>query len=350
MNLTQVSFYTRRLFKTSLILFIGFFIVRISVQVGIQIYKTANPEPPPPPTVSFGKLPKIVFPKQTIELPKFSYKLETKEGGLPELTNVSKVYFMPQKGANLLDPNRAKQQALKMGFKNEPQILNNNIYRWISQNQPTSLLEINIGNNNFNLKYDYANDPETQDRKYLPTTQQAAQETKTFLTNNNLLPESLQNGTAEFEYLSFDLPELKSVPSLSQANFVRVNLFKANLDELRLLPPNPKKSLVSFLFSGSRTPGKRVVEINYNYFPIEKEIFATYPLKSISKAWEEFQQEKAYIAHLGQNQSGKIIIRWVSLAYYDSPESQNYLQPIFVFQGDNDFFAYISAITPQWLE
>ena len=186
--------------------------------------------------------------------------------------------------------------------------------------------------------------------KNLPTNQQAAQEAKNFLVSNGLLAEDLANGTAEFEYLRFSTPELIPVSSLSEADFIRVNLFRANLDDLRILPPNPKKSLISFLFSGSRTPGKRIIEINYTYFPLEKEIFATYPLKPITQAWGELQQGQGFIANLGQNENGQVTIRKVYLAYYDSETLQHYLQPIYVFEGDRNFWGYVPAIDPKWTE
>ena len=350
LNLTQASYYTRRGLKITGILLIILLFAKTTFKLGATIWQKVHPAPPPPPTVTFGRLPKLIFPKQTTDLPKFTYKLETIQGGLPHLPKISKVFFMPKKRSNFLALDRAKQKANKMGFRTPPEAVEKTIYRWTTQNTPPTTLEMDINSGNFHLTYDFAHDPEILNSQNLPTGQEAAREAKTFLVNNNFLPSDLNQGTVEFEYLHFNPPNLNHVSSLSEANFIRVNLFRADVDKLKVLPPDPKKSLISFLFSSSRTIGKRIVEINYTYFPIDQENFATYPLKSVNQAWSELQSNQAYIAHLGQNQNGQVTIRDIYLAFYDSAQPQNYLQPIFVFQGDRDFFAYVPAVEAKWIE
>lgn len=349
-NLTQIAYYTRRALKIGAIFLVAFLIVRAGAKIGIRAWQAAHPSPPPKPTTAFGKLPKLKFPDSPTKTSELSFKLETIEGALPQFSESTKVYFMPQKGPNLLASSRTKDKAYKMGFKNEPEIISETIYRWTSQSTPSTTLKMNTVTGNFDLDYDFRNDPELLTSKNLPTAQQAAQEAKSFLVSGGFLPDDLANGTAKFEYLFFESSELKPVLSFSEANFIRVNLFRSNLNELEILPPDPKKSLISFLFSSSRTKGKRIVEIDYIYFPIEQEFSATYPLKSASLAWKELQNGEGYIAHLRQNEKGPIIIRKVFLAYYDSQESQHYLQPIYVFEGDREFFAYVPAIDSKWME
>ena len=351
-TLTETAYWTRKIIKFGAISLVALVVLRTTFKIGRNIWRQLHPPPPPPPTVSFGKLPKLVFPEENLPLEKtkISFKLETIQGGLPKLTQVGKVYFMPQRGPNLLALDRANALAQKIGFRGQPEALSDTLYRWVSQTTPTTTLEMNINNLNFHLVYDYNQDQEVLTSKNLPNNQQAAQEAKNFLVSNGLLEEDLANGTAEFEYLRFGTPQPIPALSLSEADLVRVNLFRANLDDLKIFPPNPKKSLISFLFSGARTSGKRIVEINYTYFPIEKEIFGTYPLKPITQAWNELQSSQGYIANLGQNENGQITIRQVYLAFYDSSSPQHYLQPIYVFEGDKEFFGYVPAVDPKWTE
>ena len=170
------------------------------------------------------------------------------------------------------------------------------------------------------------------------------------MANNGLLTDDLATGSAEIVYLKFTPPNLTPAVSLSEADFVRINLFRSDLDGLKVLPPNPKNSMISFLFSGLRTLGKRIIEINYTYYPIETETFATYPLKITQTAWQELQGGSGYIANLGENQDGQITVRNVYLAYFDSDQPQNFLQPIFVFEGDRNFVGYVSAIDSKWTD
>jgi len=349
-TLTGTAYLTRKTLKYGLIALIAIIVLRNTFKIGKNIWRQIHPPPPPPPTVSFGKLPKIIFPSENLPLEKtkFSFKLETIQGGLPKLPDVGKVYFRPIKSPNLLALDRANSLAQKMGFRNQPEKINETTYQWKDEN--STVLEMDINNLNLHLVYDFRNDQEVLTSKNLPNNQQAAQEAKNFLVNNGLLPEDLANGTAEFEYLRFDGAQLIPVTSYSEAEFIRVNLFRANLGELRIFPPNPKKSLIFFLFSGSRTPGKRIVEISYIYFPVEKEIFGTYPLKPVAQAWNELQQAQGYIANLGQNEDGQVTVRKVYLGYYDADTPQHYLQPIYVFEGDKSFFAYVPAVDPKWTE
>ena len=138
--------------------------------------------------------------------------------------------------------------------------------------------------------------------------------------------------------------------SLSEADFVRVDLFRKNLDDLKVLPPNPNQSSVSWIFSGARETGKRIVEVDYAHQPVSEENYATYPFKSSATAWQELANGQGFVASLGENPQDKVTIRKVYLAYFDSDEIQDFLQPIFVFEGDKGFVGYIQAVDPKWVE
>ncbi len=348
-NLTETAYYTRRLIKYGTIILVLFIVFKYLFGVASDIWRRLHPPPPPPPTVAFGKLPPLDFPGKNDQL-ELSYRLETIQGRVPDLSNVGRVYFMPQAGPNLLGLDRAKDKAKKMGFASPPQALSSTLYLWSDNAAPPTTLGMDIVTGSFALRYAYENDQNLLNQKHLPSNEQAAAEAKDFLNANKLLTEDLKTGRIEYAYLRFTPPELISAISLSEADFVRVNLFRADQDEMRILPPDPKNALVSFLFSGAREGGKRIIEVNYTYFPIERQSFATYPLKTPTQAWNELQAGDGYVASQGQNEEGQITIRRVYLAYYDSEAPQHFLQPIFVFEGDRDFFAYVPAIDPTWVE
>lgn len=350
-NLTKTTYYTRRTLAIGGILLTGFIVLKVSLRLATDVWRKLNPPPPPPPTVAFGKLPKIKFPESSpAEEQKLTFQLETIEGNLPILPSVGKVYFRPIDKPGLLTLDRAKAKAQQMGFRTQPQAISETHYRWLSLNVPPTTLEMEIDTGNFHLRYPYETDQELLASKNLPTNEQAAQEAKRFLQANELLAEDLASGRAEFQYWRLSPSGLAAAIALSEADFIQVNLFRSDLDELKILPPNPEESLVSFLISGARDRSKRIIEINYTYFPVEKETSATYPLRPISNAWQELQAGQGYVATLGQNENKQITIRRVYLAYYDSAEPKNYLQPVYVFEGDKNFFAYVSAIDPKWTE
>jgi hypothetical protein len=46
----------------------------------------------------------------------------------------------------------------------------------------------------------------------------------------------------------------------------------------------------------------------------------------------------------GRPNQANITIKKMFLAYYDPDEYQPYLQPVYVFVGDNDFVGYVPAV------
>ena len=114
---------------------------------------------------------------------------------------------------------------------------------------------------------------------------------------------------------------------------------------MKLLPPEYDKSYTYVLVSSSTENKNKVIEAQYKFWPIATDNFGTYPIRSSAEAWQEVLDGNGVVASYGQNPLDTvIIIRRIYLAYYDSGMPDNYLQPIFVFSGDNGFAAYTPAI------
>jgi len=348
-TLTQTTFLTRRIIKYGSIGLVIFLILQFSFGVVKDYLKKHNPPAPPPPTVAFKKLPALDFPKKE-NLPIPSFSLQTISGSLPVLDNIGKVYVMIKPATSLLSLDKAKTMAKGIGFTDLPQPVSSQVYRFTTNSVPTTILELNIVSNNFTLRYEYAGDPNILTERKLPTNGEAINEAKSFLNKMGLLPDDISAGKSAVTYFKYSANGLISADSLSEADFVKVSLLRQDLDKLKIVPENPNSGPISFLFSGSRDPAKRILEINYTYSKIDAQHFATYPLKSVATAWQELEEGKGFVANLGNNSDGKIVVRDVYLAYYDSTQPQNYLQPIFVFEGDKGFLGYVSAIDPQWID
>jgi hypothetical protein len=96
---------------------------------------------------------------------------------------------------------------------------------------------------------------------------------------------------------------------------------------------------VWFILAG----GKQILAAEYHYYPVEETKSGTYPTKTADTAWEELKDGKGYVVNLGDN-SEKVAIRKVYLAYYDAGQYVSHYQPVVVFEGDNNFFAYVPAV------
>jgi len=348
-TLTETAYYTRNAVKFGTIGLILLLVLKISWGVFSSYWKKIHPPPPPPPTVAFKKLPPINFPAKK-DLPSLVYKLETIEGSIPSLPTIAKVYISVKPEAKFLSWEKIKEMAGRLGFTNEPTMLTDKIYRFSSNNNPPITLDVDKISGSFKLSYNFAGDPSIFAEKKLPNNEQAIAEAKSFLQGAGLLEEDITAGEGKVTYLRYQAPDLVPAISLSEADFVKVGLSRQPLDNLPIVGEDPLNPYLSFIFSGARTREKRLIEVNYRYNKIDREKWATYPLKTASNAWQQLQAGKGFVACLGNNPDGQITIRKIYLAYYDSPEPQNFLQPIFVFEGDKDFFAFLPAIEEKWQE
>lgn len=161
--------------------------------------------------------------------------------------------------------------------------------------------------------------------------------------------DDLTGGPVSVSFLKLIGDRLTPTTSLSQSDAERVDIFRKPIGTIALFTPVPDQGPISIIFSGSTNTKKRIIQFAYTYWPIDYQTNATYPLKTSNLAWTELQQGQGYIARYPTN-STTAIVRNVYLGYYDSFDPQNYLQPIFVFEGDNGFLGYVPAVTSEWIE
>ena len=215
---------------------------------------------------------------------------------------------------------------------------------------------MNIHTGNFFLKYHFEQNPGINFPTGYSDEEAILKEAISWLRQIKHYPEDIKNGYSQSVYYHYVPPDLKPAVSLSEANIIRINFFRQNIDKMKILPPDPNLTPVSILIAnankktGSIPTLRNIVEARYIYYSIDRESSATYPLKAVSQAWKELNEGRAYVASLGENEDGQVIIRKVYLAYYDSIKAQNFLQPIYVFEGDRNFYAYVAAIDPGWQE
>ncbi len=347
-NLTETAHYTRKGLKYAGIGLAAFFTLRITISTAISIYKKLNPPPPPPPTVDFGKLDRLKFPRSNYPTD-LKYSLQTPSGELPTLSDRAKVYFMPYQRPNLLALERAKTEATQMGYTGEPQAVSSEVYRWRKRTNATSTLEMNIVDGSFTIKYDWQNDQNIFLNISLPGKEQAKIEAKKFLAQSGLDTDDLPTDIAEVFYEKAMTNEIVPAVSLSEADFVRVEMYRNDINEFPVLTPTKEHGIFSIIFTDYANAKMKIVEAEYNYYPVNYDSETTYPIKTADQAWKQLQQGEGYIASWkGENK--QVSIRRVYIAYYDSFEPQRFMQPVLVFEGDNEFLAYLPIITEEWYQ
>jgi len=347
-TLTETAYFSRKTINYGIIGIIIFIILRIIWSLFINYWTIAHPPPPPPPNVLYGNIPPPVFPKEGF-INNLTFKLETATGSLPESSPSAKVYFMPAASANLLSLDRASEKAIRMGFNGNPISLNSEEYLWTDPQIPLRTLKVNIVTGNISLRYDYREDQTILQDKNLPSEAQAIEEAKNILKNYDLSRDDLENGDIKVQKLLLQGGMLVDVGSISESDFIRVQFQRNISPDIQIVTPGINLAPAVVTISGSQDAVKRVIEIDFNYQLIDKENSATYPIKDPSSAWEELKGGKGYVANRGDMENNKVI-RNIYIAYYDSLKPQTYLEPVYVFEGDNNFKAYVTAITNDYLE
>ncbi len=349
-TLTETAYYTRRTIKWGIIGLIAFFILRMFFGIIVSIWLQIFPPPPPPPTVAFGKLPSLKFPSQDEIISsstKITYSLETIEG-VPKISSSSAtVFFIAKPSANLLSLDRANRFAAKMGFTVPPVSETASDYLWQDPTSSFRSLRMNIVTDNFKVNYDYPADLAVFSEKNLPTKDRAILESVNFMKNLDLYPPALSNGRTAITYWQLSGNNLVQTTSMYNADAIRVDFQREKVLNFRLFPSRPPKEPVYFLFSGTTNTSSRILEFSYKFWHIDAEQGATYPLKTAETAWQELKNGKGYIASIKQGVQA-VTVRKIYLGYFYPDDYQDFLQPIFVFEGDPDFLAYVAAVSPEW--
>lgn len=349
-TLTEISIISRKLIRYSIYAVILILIIRFSLNLGKVAYKKLFPPKVEPPTVAYGKLPILPFPERPEY--KLSYTLELPEGSLPVFPDRAEVYRMPEPQTNIKALDDAKSKARSLGFDPNGKPLHDtlpNVYIFPKRGYPSSLT-MNIITGLFSVSYNINEDPLIMEGD-APPAEATINEIKNLLNRAGILTESLKNGTSNHLYLKIESGEFVPAISLSEAKLTKVNLFRKPYGKnSNIYPVTPKMPQANIWFIIAGGHGKQVITGEYHYFEIDSSTSATYPLKTSETAWEELKDGNGFIANIVNNPEGNIIIRRVYLGYYDAGQYTEYYQPVVVFEGDNDFYAYVPAITDEYYD
>lgn len=348
-TLTETAYYARRGLKIAFFLLLGLIILRIIISAVTSFWQGISRPASVKPDVAFGKLLPIKFPVGKEPTEPIIYTPEFVGGVLPESSFSAKVYFTSQAVPSFLSLERAKEFAQKLGFKAEPVALSQTLYQWTDTEFPLKTLQKDIVAGDFKLNYDFYRDPSVLSEKELPYGRTASLEAIGNLDRHGVSSPELQENEAKVSYWKSMGSELLPVSSISEADIVRVDLFRTPAGSLPFVTPTYKEALVYFLLSGS-SGKKRILTLSYNFRPLEREIFATYPLRTTKEAWEDLEKGQGFIANWGAVKGAHVTIRKVSLVYYDADDYAPYTQPVFAFEGDGGFVVYVPAVAKEWIE
>jgi hypothetical protein len=342
-TLTETARISRMVIKVGGIALVVMMVGRFLVDGFARYWKATHPAALPPPNIALGPLPPIVFPDK--QKPELTYQLELPTGQMPSFDDRMKVYLMPVKRPKLGALNQSTEDAVNLGFRDKPQARSDVVYRFAKSQPLPTTLDMDIYTGKFTYTVDWPQDPNFFAVKELPSDTAAVDEAKTYLQQSDLVPKDIADGQAQITYLKASGSNLKRTVSASEADFVQADLFRAPIEKkYETVTPDPSQGVIRVIFSGNRNQG-RIVKINYNYYAVDYTTSGEYPLITPETAWTELLAGKGYVAQLNPGIT-KVIVRRVGIAYYDAFEPQPYMQPVYVFKGDDNFVAYVPAIPP----
>lgn len=344
-KLTQVAIGSRKAIRYIIFFIVFLTIGRIALIFSIGIYKKLFPAPPPAPTIKYGKLTIIPFP-QNAQTAKLNFTLETPDGNFPQTPTQANVYFMPKSNSNLLALDSAREKVKNMGYLSQEKAINDSLYEFDSDRYPAKMI-MNIITENFSISYDLSSDRTPIDSRP-PVAEVAIANFRSILSSAGLLPQDL-TGPSTHEFFRLVNGQLVSSISLSEADFTKVNLYRKDYNKLPAVTEKAGQGNVWAIISGAGDKQKQIIAAEFHYYKVDEKEFSTYPIKTPETAFSELKDGKAYIANIGTNKEGdNLKIRRIYLAYFDPNAETNFYQPVFVFEGDNNFVAYVPAVSAEY--
>lgn len=348
-SLSEFAYVGRQVVKIGAIVLVVMIIGRTLLTAAINYYKAVNPPPPPAPTVGFGILPAIAFPAQGDADRPTSYRLETATGGFPKFADQAKVFLKMRSAPSLLDDEQTKAIAANFGFVFAPSTLDNKTYRFTKAQPVAAAMDINIVTKDFSLTTDYQTRPELLAENQLPDQIQATSLVKSALSSADILPSDVATASSQVTFLKLGGSQLAPAVSLSDADVLSVSLSRSPIDaRYPVYTPNKNQGNILAILIGSLSGSNAIVAMQYNYQPIDYTQVQTYPLRDVQLAWKLLQAGEGYIANKGEGDVATI--RTVGLGYYDGFIEEDYLQPIYVFEGDGGFMGYVPAVDAKYIQ
>lgn len=371
---------------------IGAIIVLVILfNVGIFIKNMLLPPTIAPANQKLGKLPPVEFPQSNVD-GSFTYTVNTVDGALPtDLPDRVIVYPMVVPKPNLNNLQTIKTRVASLGFVDTtgnvlPEISRGgSLYEW---DEPTGLQRKMIYDNvtfNFSLTSNYLTSLDVLNGRHIQDQNAAFSTAQSFLSSIDSLPADLDfNLTTDPDPANSYtvVPELYTIDStgekikttsLQDTKVIRVNFYQKAIEysltagaggelsnfknfdlKIPIMYPNPPYSTMD-LYVASAADQAQVMEGSYAYQGVDTstnstpEELATYPIKPAEQAFQELQNGNGYIAGYAGS-SSEISIKKVYLGYYIGETTQQYLMPVLVFEGEEGFYGYVSAVANESIQ
>lgn len=345
MTLTEVSFYGRKFAPFALLIFllllIFYYLIRVlllTITPTQQITVYTDPV--------FGKLkkPLIENAKTSSNL---NFSLDTIEGSPITSTDSAKVYFIPSATTRFGYRERIYLMAKTLGFDTE--VVKHKLEgKEASFQDDRQSLKVDITNLNFTYEYKFENDPQIFQNTILPQKKESEDKAVEFLKTVDRYPVELAQGKTNTVFIQY-LPEAKQMKVLQSnagANLVEVDFYRPDQELFPIVSPTYFNSQ-NYVMLVAYESGYKIIKAQIKFYEKSDTQIGIYPVKTGDAAWELLKSGKGFVIQ-NENESNKIVIKKMFIGYFDPDVYQEYLQPMYVFLGNNNFVAYVPAITDEY--
>ncbi len=355
MTLTEINYNVRKMAPFAVIVILVLLTIFFAVRLFLIVSNLDGAQQPGTTvnTVSINPIfNKITLPEieEAGTSGNFSYVVDTLDGTTnPEnATAAASVFFLQKPGATFGFLDQIYSLAKSVGIDTEmtKHSLDDRIATFDDGQRK---LVIDIDTLNFSYEYYIDRDEAFFDREVPTLASQAESLGSNFLRKMNKYNEELSQGKRNIIYLRYD-KEAKQISTQEEAagaNMIEVDFYRPDIMGIPIVTTTYYNS-PHYVMVGTKGTSPEIVRAQVRLFEKSKDQIGTYPLRTGAQAWTDLESGKGLVVSSPQP-DGEIKIKKIFLAYYDPDIYQEYMQPVYVFLGENKFVAYVPAVTEEYL-
>jgi len=349
MTLTEVSFFGRKFAPFAVLIFVIVLILFYTFKL-VFLFAELNNKPKLGLNTIFNSIKPPEFPEATPSS-LHTYVMDTVEGEPITATEAGKVFFIPKSPFRFGYKEKISLIAKTLGFEG------NGLDYKLSSTKTSALFEdskrkftIDINNFNFKFDQDITRSPELFQKTGIPDKETAQNKAIDFLKSFDRYPTDLAKGRMNVIFLQYDTVSSRTavLEENKDANMVEVDFYRADIDQFPIVSPKYFNSQ-NYVTMVQVEDGYHVVGAQMQFFEKSEGQVGVYPIIDGNTAFEKLATGSGFIVSGTNIPQKQIPIKRMFMGYFDPNIYQEYLQPVYVFLGDNNFVAYVPAVTDQYL-
>jgi hypothetical protein len=295
----------------------------------------------------FGKIERPVL-KDSSTSAGLNFVLDTIEGEPITASETAKVIFLPPSTTRFGYREKIYLMAKTLGFDTE-KVKHKINGKEAVFDDGRAKLTIDITNFNFSYEYKYERNPLIFSSTVIPSKKEVENRAVDFVKTLGRYPDELAKGKVNTILLNYNYPRntLYVASRPQEANVVEVDFYPPDIEQYPVVSPKyfNSQDYVIMVFYES---GYKVLKAQIRFHERSAEQFGIYPVKTGTEAWEDLKAGWAMVVSRAEDKND-ILIKKMFMGYLNVDLYQNYLQPVYVFLGDNNFVAYVPAVSGSFL-